>query len=83
MSTVQTQKTMWNGDMGNAWVEEQAFLDEFLNQIGDEVIKAITADMQEVANIVDLGCGCGSTSFELRHMAPRDSRVMGLDFLSR
>ncbi len=79
-SNNQKQKDLWNGDTGNAWIEEQQFLDDFLGQLSYKTISSISMQMKQNSSLIDLGCGCGSTSFSFASVMPKDTTVTGVDF---
>tara|TARA_A100001015_G_scaffold203814_1_gene227769 strand:- start:492 stop:1346 length:855 start_codon:yes stop_codon:yes gene_type:complete len=78
--TNQKQKDLWNGDTGDAWIEEQRFLDDFLGQLSLKAITSIAMQAQERSTLIDLGCGCGSTSFLFASKLANASSITGVDF---
>ena len=70
------QKQFWSGAGGDVWVEKQKEMDIMLNPLGERALeKLILSDDLE---ILDIGCGCGATSFEIAKRAPTGN-IMGLD----
>ncbi len=74
MSGNQQQVEFWNGAAGDVWVSAQAQLDSALAPLSELVIEA--ANVVEGERVIDVGCGCGSTTIA---MAQRGARVWGVD----
>jgi len=53
----------WNGKGGVKWVNFQARLDEALLPFGHEAMNAAAINRGE--RVLDIGCGCGDTSYEI------------------
>ena len=68
------QKEYWNGNAGTTWVEAQDRLDRLLAPISDSVVNAAAVAKGE--RVVDIGCGCGTTS---KQLADRGAAVWGID----
>ncbi len=71
------QITYWNEVGGPKWVRYQAMLDRQLDAVG-----AITMDTAAVAvgeSVLDVGCGCGSTTLTLARRVGASGRATGLD----
>jgi SAM-dependent methyltransferase len=71
------QAALWNGDAGRAWVEAQETLDRMFQPIEDMLMETIPpgADLQ----VLDLGCGTGSTTLAAARRLGPDGRATGLD----
>lgn len=67
----------WNEMGGSRWVRDQVLLDEQLDPIGRLAFAA--ADVKPGEAVIDVGCGCGSTSLELGQLVGAEGRVVGLD----
>lgn len=71
------QITLWNKDLGQRWVREQARLDASIAPFGAAALKVAAAQSGEL--ILDIGCGCGDTSLLLAQAAAPGGRVLGVD----
>ncbi|MEM8769993.1 MAG: methyltransferase domain-containing protein, partial [Pseudomonadota bacterium] len=68
------QRDFWNGAAGDVWVEAQEIMDGVLEPLSTAVLQAAAAQTGE--RVIDIGCGCGDTSFAL---AETGAEVWGLD----
>ena len=57
------QAEFWNGRMGKAWVNVEDYIDRMMEPLSSVAIDAVNAKAGD--RIIDIGCGCGSTSFSL------------------
>ena len=64
----------WNGQAGETWVQAAAQTDRLLAPISELAIQR--AAVQPGERVVDVGCGCGTTSLEL---ADAGAQVWGVD----
>jgi SAM-dependent methyltransferase len=71
------QHTFWNEVGGPKWVRYQEMLDRQLDAIGRLVMDAAVVARGET--VLDVGCGCGSTSLELAQRVTSHGSVMGVD----
>ena len=76
-STNAEQIADWNGDQGQRWVDYQALLDRMIEPFGAAALRAAAAQPGE--RVLDVGCGCGSTSLELARAVGPQGSVLGLD----
>lgn len=67
----------WNGPSGERWVANQARLDHMLAAFGDAAIAAAAPRPGE--QVLDVGCGAGTTSFALAACVGEQGRVLGVD----
>ena len=67
----------WNGVGGEKWVDLHQHTNEFVNPLGQKAIEV--AAIQETELVLDIGCGCGDTSFEMAKIVGPQGHVNGLD----
>ena len=67
-----SQVEYWNGPAGQRWAAHQAEIDRSLAAITDVWLAAVPA----TASVLDVGCGCGTTT---RLLAGRGARAVGVD----
>jgi SAM-dependent methyltransferase len=77
MSGNSDQIAEWNGPLGERWAELQSRLDELTGPFGRAALKAAAARPGE--RIIDIGCGCGETTFALAQAAGPAGAVTGVD----
>lgn len=71
------QIALWNEDLGQRWVREQARLDASIAVFGAEALRVAAARNGEV--VLDIGCGCGDTSLGLAKAVSPGGSVLGVD----
>ena len=71
------QAMAWNGSMGQRWVERQATMDALVAPVSAELFRAV--NLAPDSRVLDIGCGSGSTTFELARRVGAGGRVTGLD----
>jgi len=67
----------WNGVQGQRWVDQQALLDRMIDPFGQAALQAASARPGEC--VLDIGCGCGSSSLALARAVGPQGRVLGVD----
>lgn len=67
----------WNGDSGDRWAANLVRLDLMLEDFGNAAIRA--ADAQPGEQILDIGCGSGTSTFILTEQAGAAGFVLGVD----
>lgn len=74
--TNRTQAALWNGRAGRGWVEAQTALDRMYAAFDD-----LFADMVSgaVRNVLDIGCGTGSTTMAMARKLNGAGRCLGVD----
>jgi SAM-dependent methyltransferase len=68
------QIEFWNGPAGAKWADFHAALDTMMDPLGLQAIQQ--ADPRSGEDVLDVGCGCGSTSIQLSR---RGATVTGID----
>ena len=71
------QIAYWNGPGGQHWANRQASQDVMLAPVSDILIDRAKAKMGE--RIVDVGCGCGSTSMVLARQIGPAGDILAID----
>lgn len=71
------QITYWNGPGGQHWVDRQGRQDTVLAPVSDVLLAR--SDVRPGERIVDVGCGCGGTSFALAARTGARGYVLGID----
>lgn len=77
MSANQDQIDYWNGPAGQRWAEAQESLDKTLLSISSALLSFVAVKSGE--NVLDVGCGCATTTLAYAEAAGRDARVAGVD----
>jgi len=67
----------WNGVQGQRWAAMQREIDGVVVPFGAAALDAAKARPGE--RVIDIGCGCGDTSFELARRVGSAGRVLGVD----
>jgi ubiquinone/menaquinone biosynthesis C-methylase UbiE len=71
------QIAYWNGLGGQHWTDRQPVQDVLLGPVSQILIERCETKARE--RIVDVGCGCGSTSIALAELVAPDGFVLGID----
>lgn len=71
------QVTLWNGTAGQAWVDEQALLDRVLAPFEELLVEAVRAS--PARQVLDVGCGTGSTTVAVARLLGERGRCTGID----
>ena len=71
------QVEYWNGLAGERWARLQEKIDLHVQEITNAALEF--AAPREGERILDLGCGCGTTTFLLAFRAGRDGTAAGID----
>lgn len=72
-----TEIAYWNGPAGEKWVKRQATWDRVLYPVATALLDLAAPRSGE--RVVDVGCGCGATSFMLAERVGVSGHVLGLD----
>lgn len=67
----------WNGDTGERWALYQDRLDAMLQPFSDAVLDL--ARIKPGERIMDIGCGCGATTFDAASRTGASGRALGVD----
>lgn len=67
----------WDGEAGQGWADRDQQMQKTLGPIGARAIE--TAAVQAGERILDIGCGCGGTSFSLLDETGESGHVLGVD----
>jgi SAM-dependent methyltransferase len=75
--TLDEQTALWDGPAGHAWVDEQALLDQLLRPFEERLLE----DIAQGANlqVLDVGCGTGSTTVAIARKLGVHGRGVGAD----
>jgi ubiquinone/menaquinone biosynthesis C-methylase UbiE len=71
------QAAYWNGPAGQRWIGRQETLDIVLAPVSEVLFDR--ARVAEGERVIDVGCGCGATTFELARRVGSSGRVLGVD----
>lgn len=71
------QIAYWNGPGGERWLGRQEAQDAVLAPISDALVAR--ADVAVGDRVLDVGCGCGATTFAFARRVGHGGRVVGLD----
>ena len=71
------QKVFWSGKGGEIWVTKQDSMDIMLSPLGEEAIKKLNLSSNE--NVLDIGCGCGSTTISIANEILNNGTISGID----
>ncbi|CAN5287961.1 methyltransferase domain-containing protein [soil metagenome] len=71
------QIAYWNGPAGRHWTDRQQLQDVVLAPVSEVLIDRAAVKAGET--VIDVGCGCGATSFDLLKQVGAAGRVTGVD----
>jgi SAM-dependent methyltransferase len=71
------QIAFWNSIAGQTWAALQENLDRQIEPLGALAMDALAPRLGE--RVIDIGCGCGQTSFALARRVGPTGRVLGVD----
>lgn len=71
------QAALWNGHAGRAWVEAQVPLDTMLKPFEDLLVDSVAAGFD--GQVLDVGCGTGSTTLALTRRLGANGGCAGID----
>jgi len=67
----------WSEEGGRKWLRFQNILAKGLDTFGKEAM--IAASISSSERVLDIGCGCGDTTFEIAQMVGSNGHVHGVD----
>jgi SAM-dependent methyltransferase len=73
----QDQIEYWNGRQGQNWAKQQDYTDRILGHITEAFLPFAAAKPGE--SVLDIGCGCGTTTFSFAQYVGREGNVAGVD----
>ena len=71
------QIEFWNSPAGNRWVDFQESQDRMLGPLGEAAM--VAAGIAPGHRVIDIGCGCGTTTLELAQRVGPSGHVLGID----
>ena len=71
------QKNFWSGQGGDIWVQRQNSMDTMLNPLGEIALNKL--ELNDNENVLDIGCGCGSSTLSIAKLIKPNGKVTGLD----
>ncbi len=77
MSANQDQIDYWNGPAGKRWAEAQDSMDRNLRSIHEALVRFAAVKPGE--RVLDVGCGCGATTFAFADAAGSRGHITGVD----
>jgi SAM-dependent methyltransferase len=80
MSTSNDQVEYWNGPVGERWVREQEAIDAAFATFTAELLSR--AGLRPGHRVIDVGCGCGTTSLAAADAVGAGGAVLGVDISS-
>src|SRR5215510_14837514 len=75
--TKEEQRKLWNNLAGRAWVEAQESLDRLFKPFEDLLVESIGATSPR--QVLDVGCGTGSTTLAVARLLEAKGRCIGID----
>ena len=74
------QTALWNGPAGQAWVVNQELLDRVLKPFEDLLVDAVSAASRgRMLDVLDVGCGTGSTALAVARLLGAQGHCTGVD----
>ena len=67
----------WNANVGKTWAELQDLLDAQIDPLGRVAMAALP--LSPDAHVLDIGCGCGQTTYQLAERLGSGGQVTGID----
>lgn len=70
-------RDFWNNAGGRMWVNYQNIIEVGMSPLGKKVMDELA--MTEGERVLDIGCGCGGTTFEISQRIGKSGYVLGVD----
>ncbi|MEH6827383.1 class I SAM-dependent methyltransferase [Parasphingorhabdus sp.] len=67
----------WTGEVGDRWLAHAEIFESMISPAGQALMDSAAFGSGET--VVDIGCGCGATSFEIAQAVGADGKVLGFD----
>lgn len=67
----------WNGDGGKNWIRFEDRMDNSLLAFGRKAV--VAANILPGERVLDIGCGCGDTAYEIARKVGPSGKVLGID----
>jgi SAM-dependent methyltransferase len=67
----------WTGEVGDRWLAHAETFESMISPAGQALMDSAAFGSGET--VVDIGCGCGATSFEIAKAVGAEGRVLGFD----
>lgn len=77
MQTPMSERERWNGPAGKAWVEARPMMDAMFCDLQDRLAQAVRDTAAR--DVLDVGCGTGSTTLAISEALPPGGSVTGVD----
>ena len=71
------QIEFWNGPAGERWVDFMESQDRMLGPLGEAAMAA--GEIAPGQRVIDIGCGCGTTTLQLAQRVSPSGHVLGID----
>ena len=71
------QKRFWSGSGGENWAKDRDIFDRRLQSLGDAALQ--TMNLKAGMDVVDIGCGSGTTTFDIATVVGETGSVTGVD----
>ena len=73
-----TDKSDWQGKVGDNWASEWQRTDRSFGALNDKLVATAATLAPDASNILDIGCGAGATSLALSAALP-NAQTLGID----